>query len=100
MSTRQVIGLAAFACVACCIGPILGVLGGVAALGVLGNAFIGVSELAIAAVAALAFVLVRRKRRTVSEPDNRSLTTRPELRRFRGSTQRHFRSGWLGRSRC
>lgn len=63
MNARQVVGVAALACLACCIGPILGVLGGIAALGVLSSAFIGVGGLAIAAVAVLTFVLVRKKRR-------------------------------------
>lgn len=33
MSRRDVLGFAAIACVACCIGPILGVLGAIATLG-------------------------------------------------------------------
>ena len=44
MNARQVVGVAALACLACCIGPILGVLGGIAALGV-SSAFIGARAL-------------------------------------------------------
>jgi hypothetical protein len=41
MSVRQIIGVAAAACVACCVGPIVGVLGAVAAAGVLSTIWIG-----------------------------------------------------------
>ena len=62
MSRREVLGVAAAACVACCIGPILGVLAAIAALGLASTILIGVAGLLIAAAATTAFVLVRRKR--------------------------------------
>jgi hypothetical protein len=64
VSTRETIGVVLLACVACCIGPIFGVLGGVAAFGVVSTPFIGVAGLAVTVVAGLAFVTVRRHRRT------------------------------------
>ena len=59
MSRREILGFAAAACVACCIGPILGVL---AALGLASTLLIGAAGLIIAGAAATSFVLVRRKR--------------------------------------
>ena len=68
MSARQIIGLAAAACVACCIGPIIGVLGAVAAAGILSTFWIGLFGVAIAAGAITATAVVRRRR-------NRCVTT-------------------------
>ena len=48
-SPRETLGLAAVACVACCIGPILGVLGAIAALGLAASILIGAGGLIIAA---------------------------------------------------
>jgi hypothetical protein len=62
VSNRQIIGLAVAACVACCIGPILGVLGAIIALGVVSSVFIGLAGLLIATAAVAASVLVRRRR--------------------------------------
>ncbi len=57
------IGLAAAACIACCIGPIVGVLGGVAAAGLVSTLWIGLVGIAIAAAALTALVVIRRRRR-------------------------------------
>ena len=54
MSRREVLGFAAAVCVACCIGPIFGVLAAIAALGL-------ASAILIGAAGAAAFVLVRRR---------------------------------------
>ena len=62
MSNRQVLGLAAVACAACCVGPILGVLGAVAALGLMSSLLIGSAGLVVAVAAAAAFIAVRRHR--------------------------------------
>ena len=62
MSDRQILGLAAVACVACCIGPILGVLGVIAALGLVTSLFIGAAGLLVAVAAVAGFILLRRRR--------------------------------------
>lgn len=65
MSRRELLGLGAVACVACCIGPILAVLGAITALGVGATILFGAAALLItAAVAGLAVVMVRRRRRS------------------------------------
>ena len=65
MSRREILGYAAAACVACCIGPILGVLAAIAALGLASTILIGAAGLVIAAAAITVFVLMRRKRTSV-----------------------------------
>ena len=57
----SILGIAAVACVACCIGPILAVLGAIAALGVVSGFFIGAAGLLITAAAIVAFVAMRRR---------------------------------------
>ena len=59
---KSILGIAAVACVACCIGPILAVLGAIAALGVVSTILIGAAGLLIAAAAIAAFIIVRRRR--------------------------------------
>lgn len=59
-------GLLAFAgvaCIACCIGPIMGFLGGVTILGVASTTFIGIGGLLIAAMTIAAAIIVLRRRR-------------------------------------
>lgn len=80
MNVRQMVGLAAVACVACCLGPIVGVLGGIAALGMVSTAWIGLFGMLIAASALAAFFLVRRRHRNCVRPETGTpvrLTTRP-----------------------
>ena len=48
---------------ACCIGPILAVLGAIAALGLISTIFVGAAGLLIVAAAIVASVAVRRRRR-------------------------------------
>jgi hypothetical protein len=62
MSRREVLGFAAGACVACCIGPILGVVAAITALGLVSSVLIGAAGLLTTAAAATAFVFLRRKR--------------------------------------
>jgi fatty acid desaturase len=61
-SPRRIVGLAAVACVACCIGPILGVLGAIAALGLVASLLFGVGAVLVAALAVAALVVVRHRR--------------------------------------
>ena len=61
--TTPIVGIAALACAACCIGPILAVLGAIAALGLVATMILGAGGLLIAAAATAAFLLVRRRRR-------------------------------------
>ena len=68
MTRREKLGLAVVACVACCVGPILGVLGAIAALGLAASLLIGLAGLVIAAAATVAFVVVRRRRRSCALP--------------------------------
>jgi hypothetical protein len=72
VSNRSILGFAALACVACCIGPILVVFGAIAALGLASTMFIGAAGFVIAAAAVALFVVVRRRRivacATAAEP--------------------------------
>jgi hypothetical protein len=66
---RALIGLGLLACIPCCVGPILAVLGAVAALGVASTVLIGGAGLVITGAAIAAAVLVhRRARRDTIEP--------------------------------
>ena len=62
MSRRRMFGFAAAACVACCAGPFLAAVGGIAALGAIGTVAFGIAALAVAGVAIAALVVVRRRR--------------------------------------
>jgi hypothetical protein len=81
VNRRELLGFAAVACVACCVGPILGVLGAIAALGVASTLFVGVAGLAITATAIASFIVVRNRRTsscaTGAEPVAIELTRRP-----------------------
>lgn len=61
MSDRQIVGLAAVACAACCLGPILGILGAIVALGLVSSLLIGVAGLVIASAAITAFFVARHR---------------------------------------
>ena len=71
--TKTILGIAAVACVACCIGPILAVLGAIAALGLVSTILIGAAGLLVAGAAVAAFLVVRRRR-----PANASCSVEPE----------------------
>ena len=83
MSRRDratVLGVGAAACVACCAGPILAFLGGLAVISlglavVLGSAFI-----AVAAVGVLAFIAWRRNRRPACPVPTSVAVTAPTRR--------------------
>jgi len=57
-----VLGIGAAACVACCAGPILAFLGGLSIAGLASTVLVGGAGLVGAAISALAFVAVRRRR--------------------------------------
>ena len=63
MNRRELAAVGAAACVACCIGPLLGVLAGVGVLGLVSTMFIGAVGVAIAVAAAAAWLLVKHRRR-------------------------------------
>lgn len=57
------LGLGAAACVACCAGPILALLGGLTIAGLAGTLVIGVAGLAVTAIAAVTWLTVKRRSR-------------------------------------
>lgn len=81
----SILGLAA-ACLACCAGPILAVLGGVSIAGLASTWLIGASGLVIAAAAAIGLTVVRRRQAAAScatdpaEPTPIELTERQASR--------------------
>lgn len=58
---RQILGLGALACIACCIGPILGLLGAIGVATTAGTLALGFAG---SAVALLAVPVLRRRRRS------------------------------------
>lgn len=63
MNRRSMFGFAAAACVACCAGPFLAAVGGIAALGAIGTVPFGITALTVAGIAIAALVVVRRRQR-------------------------------------
>jgi mercuric ion transport protein len=57
-----IVGLGAAACIACCAGPVLAVLGGVSLAGLASTVFLGAGGLLVAAVGAIGYALARRRR--------------------------------------
>ena len=78
MSRRGLVGFAAAACVACCAGPFLAAVGGIAALGLVGTIAFGVGALVVVAIAITTLMVVRHRTRTRSpvDPQKVELTTR------------------------
>lgn len=60
---RQVLGLGAAACVACCAGPIIGVIAGIAALGTAAALLTGALTIAVVAAAVAVIATWRRRAR-------------------------------------
>jgi len=56
------LGVGVVACLACCAGPILGVLGGISVAGLASTTFIGWAGLVVAALAASAWLIISRRR--------------------------------------
>lgn len=80
----SVLGLGAAACVACCAGPILVFLGGIGVLGVASTWLIGGVGLLIAAAAAVAVLVGRRRQQSgcstsALEPTPVELTRRADV---------------------
>lgn len=63
------LGVAAAACVACCAGPLLALLGGLSIAGLASTTLIGSLGFVIAAAAGAGFIAVRRRRRPCSPAD-------------------------------
>lgn len=86
MSRREnagIVGFGAVACAVCCAGPILALLGGLAAISLGAAVIVGSLGLAIAAVGVLAFVAWRRQRSTTCDvpvPVTVAAPTRRETR--------------------
>lgn len=68
MSRRSLFGFAAAACVACCAGPFLAAIGGIAALGAIGTSAFGVAAAAVAGLAIVVLVIVRSRRKVRAQP--------------------------------
>ena len=66
----SILGIGAAACLACCAGPILAVLGGLGIAGLASTLLIGAGGLIITAAAVVAFVAIRRRRATCATPDD------------------------------
>jgi hypothetical protein len=67
-----VLALGAAACAACCAGPILAFLGGLALAGLASTFVIGVAGLVVAGLALAAFVIVRQRRADAACPTARA----------------------------
>jgi mercuric ion transport protein len=63
------LGIGAAACVACCAGPVLAFLGGLGVAGALSTVIVGGFGLVVAALAATAYLVVRRRGAACAVPD-------------------------------
>ena len=79
MSRRSMLGFAAAACVACCAGPFLAAVGGIAALGVIGTLAFGVVALIVTGVAIVSLTALRRRFRS-TDPDDATVELSPTRR--------------------
>ena len=79
MSRQGMLGFAAAACVACCAGPLLATVGGIAALGVFGTLAFGVVALIVTGVAIVSLIALRRRLRS-TEPDDAAVELSPTRR--------------------
>jgi hypothetical protein len=64
----SLLGVGAVACVVCCAGPILGLLGGLSLVGVASTWFIGSAGLVVAAAAGGMWLWLRRRRPVERHP--------------------------------
>lgn len=80
------VGIGAAACLACCAGPMLAVLGGLGLTGLAGTLLIGAAGLVATAGAVIA-VLVVRRRTTCALPDDGPVTVAAPTRRLPASTE-------------
>lgn len=65
----RILGIGAVACLACCAGPIMALLGGLGIAGLASTLLLGAGGLLITASAIAAFIVVRRRRTTCTTPD-------------------------------
>jgi hypothetical protein len=79
---RRILGFGALACAACCIGPIVGVLGAIGIATVAGAVAFGVVGLTIALLA-IPVLRTRRRRTTCSTPAASVAVPTPTVRRPR-----------------
>ena len=70
MSRRSLFGFAAAACAACCAGPFLAAIGGIAALGAIGKAAFGVAAVAVAGLTIMVLVIMRSRKRIRAQPES------------------------------
>lgn len=68
MTRRELCGVGVAACAACCAMPVLAMLAGVGAAGLISSPVTGVGGLVIAASAAVAFIGARRHRQRAAGP--------------------------------
>jgi hypothetical protein len=79
--TGRILGIGALACIACCIGPILGLLGAIGITTIAGTLAFGIAGLTIAL---LAIPVVRKHRRAptcATPPDHEVAVAAPTVRR-------------------
>jgi hypothetical protein len=79
-SGAGMLGLGAVACLACCAGPILALLGGLGIAGLASTQFIGAASLGVTAAIA-AFVVVRRRGSGCAVPDEGPVAVAAPTRR-------------------
>lgn len=70
MSRRSLFGFAAAACVACCAGPFLAAIGGIAALGAIGTSAFGVAAAAVAGLTIVVLVIMRTRKKSRAQPES------------------------------
>jgi mercuric ion transport protein len=67
------LGVAAAACVACCAGPLLALLGGLSIAGLASTAWLGGLGFVVATIACAGFIAVRRHRGACGQTDGSSV---------------------------
>lgn len=80
MSRRGLLGFAAAACAACCAGPFLAAIGGIAVLGVAGTFVFGLVALAVASMVIVSIIALRRRSRAATHPGDVPVTLTPTRR--------------------
>jgi len=75
------LGIAVAACVACCAGPILALLGGLSLAGLASTVVVGTAGIVIAVVAGIALVAVRRRRTAWNDNADDSIPVAAPTRR-------------------
>jgi mercuric ion transport protein len=78
-----IVGFGVAACAVCCAGPILGFLGGLSAAGLASAWLVGWAGAVVAGLAAVAWLVVRRRRRgrACAPPTEQRVPVAPPVRR-------------------